>query len=89
VGLGFFFALGNLAILLAFARNGKASIITPLTALYPIVSIPLAIALFDEKISAREATGIFLALASVAALSWPGAPPRLQPINNLQHEIHQ
>lgn len=88
IALGFFFALGNLAILLAFARNGKASIITPLTALYPIVSIPLAIALLGEKISAREATGIFLALASVAALSWPGVPPAPQTINNLQHEIH-
>ena len=88
IGLGFFFALGNLAILIAFAREGKASIITPLTALYPVVSIPLAILLLGEKISAREAIGIFFALGSVAALSWPASPGQPQTINNLQHEIH-
>ena len=88
IGLGFFFALGNLAILIAFARNGKASIITPLTALYPVVSIPLAIMLLDEKISARETIGILCALGSVAALSWPSAPKQPETITNLQHEIH-
>ena len=88
LALGFFFALGNLAILLAFARGGKASIITPLTALYPIVSIPLAVFAFGEKVSLREGTGIFLALVSVAALSWLGGPTQPQTINNLQHEIH-
>jgi transporter family protein len=81
IALGFFFALGNLAILLGFARGGKASIITPLTALYPIVSIPIAVLALEEKISAREAFGIFLALASVVALSW-------QTIDKLQHEVH-
>jgi uncharacterized membrane protein len=88
VGLGFFFALGNLAILIAFAREGKASIITPLTALYPVVSIPLAVLVLDEKVSLREGTGILLALASVVALSWQGSTPQPQTINNLEHEIH-
>ena len=89
IALGFFFALGNLAILQAFSRGGKASIITPLTALYPIVSIPLAVAGFNEKISPREIGGILLALGSVAALSWPStSPPAAQTINNLQHEVH-
>ena len=91
LALGFFFALGNLAILLAFARNGKASVITPLTALYPVVSIPLAIVGFGETISLRELSGILFALASVAALSWRGrqekAPPAA-PQANLHHEIH-
>jgi uncharacterized membrane protein len=89
IALGFFFALGNLAILLAFARGGKASIITPLTALYPIVSIPLAVVGLGEKLSAREGYGIFLALASVAALSWQGSMSRPKSVNNLQHEVHQ
>ncbi len=75
IALGFFFALGNLAILLAFARNGKASVITPLTALYPVVSIPFAIIFLNEKTSLRETVGIFLALASVAALAWPTSTP--------------
>lgn len=68
VGQGFFLALGNFAVLAAFADQGKASIVTPLTALYPVVSVPIAILFLGEKIGTREAVGIFLALASVAAL---------------------
>jgi uncharacterized membrane protein len=88
IGLGFSFALGNLAILLAFARNGKASIITPLTALYPVVSIPLSLLAFKETITAREFWGILLALGSVAALSSQGAASQPETVNTLHHEIH-
>jgi len=61
--------LGSFATLLVFASQGKASIITPLAALYPVVSVPIAILFLGERISLREAAGIFLALGSVAALS--------------------
>ncbi len=73
VGQGFFLALGNFAVLAAFANQGKASIVTPLTALYPVVSVPIAILFLGETIGPREAVGIFLALASVAALSCESA----------------
>ena len=69
IGQGFFLALGSLAILLAFASQGKASIIAPLAALYPVVSVPIAILALGEKVGVREAVGILLALASMAALS--------------------
>ena len=69
VGQGFFLALGNFAVLAAFADQGKASVVAPLTALYPVVSVPIAILFLGEKIGAREAVGIFMALVSVAALS--------------------
>ncbi|MBI2948836.1 MAG: DMT family transporter [Verrucomicrobia bacterium] len=68
--LGLFFGLGNYALLAAFARDGKASIITPLTALYPVVSVPVAVFFLGEKVGAREWAGISLALASVVALSY-------------------
>ena len=68
IAQGFFLALGNYAVLAAFANQGKASIITPLTALYPLVSVPVAIFFLGEKIGAREGSGIILALVSVAAL---------------------
>jgi drug/metabolite transporter (DMT)-like permease len=71
VALGFTFALGNLALLFAFAREGKASVITPLAGLYPIVSIPLAMLIFGERVGSREAFAILCALAGVAAVSWP------------------
>ncbi len=69
IGQGFFLALGNLAVLVAFADQGKASIVTPLTALYPVVSVPIAIGFLGERVGTREAIGILLALASVAMLS--------------------
>jgi transporter family protein len=67
--LGFTFAIGNFALLAAFANNGKASVITPLAALYPAVSIPIAIVLLHERVGWREMIGIALALISALALS--------------------
>lgn len=74
VALGLFFGLGNLAVLLAFAHSGKASVITPLTGLYSIVSVPAAILFFGEKVSVREWAGIGLALAAVVALAHETPP---------------
>ncbi len=77
IGQGFFLALGNFAVLAAFAGHGRASVITPLTALYPLVSLPIAIGVLGEHIAPREAIGIVLALVSVVALSHetPSTPP--------------
>jgi transporter family protein len=70
IALGLFFSIGNFAILAAFAAGGKASIITPLTALYPAVGIPLVILFFKEGLGVRESVGIVLALLSAVALAW-------------------
>src|SRR5262249_12619899 len=40
--LGFFLAFGNYAVVLAYA-DGKASVITPLAGLYPVISVPVAV----------------------------------------------
>lgn len=66
---GLFLGLGNYALLIAFARGGKASVITPLTGLYPAVSIPLAILFLGERMAPRETLAIALALVSVVALA--------------------
>ncbi len=68
--IGLTFSFGNYAILLAFERNGKASIIAPISGLYPIVSIPIAMVCFEEHLTLRETLGIVLALVSVVALAW-------------------
>jgi drug/metabolite transporter (DMT)-like permease len=68
--VGFTLALGNLTVLLAFASGGKASIISPLAGLYPLVSIPIAIAVLGERLGWRESLGIVCALAAVALLSY-------------------
>jgi len=84
--VGFTLGFGNLAILAAFARGGKASIITPLTGLYPVVSVPIAVCFLKETVGAREAIGIALALLSVVALSHEKRPVEpeisLQPITS-------
>lgn len=78
--VGFTLALGNFAVLAAFANHGKASIISPLTNLYPLVSIPIAILALDEKLNSwREGAGIVLALASVAMLSYETPSPAALP----------
>lgn len=68
LAIGLLLGLGNLTVLAAYAR-GKASIITPLTALYPAVTVPLAVIFLHEKVATREWMGIGLSLAAVVALS--------------------
>lgn len=68
--LGFTLALGNWAILAAFSHGGRASIITPMAGLYPLISLPIALWRFGERIDAREAFGIFLALLAVGMLTY-------------------
>ena len=78
LGIGFFLAFGNFAMLVAFAGGGKAAIIAPLGSLYPVISVPIAVLVLGEKVGPREIAGIVIALISVAALSFertPGKPP--------------
>jgi uncharacterized membrane protein len=87
--LGFFLAFGNLAIVVAFARGGKAAVITPLGGLYPVISVPIAVLVLGEHIGSREIIGIACALASVAALSietGPASPPLRSPCTENQSE---
>jgi len=72
--IGFTLAFGNFTILLAFSSGGKASIIAPLAALYPVVSIPIAILALGEPINWRESLGILCALAAVVMLSYQPEP---------------
>lgn len=81
VALGFFFSVGNLALLAAFAREGKASIIAPLASLYPAVSVPIAILFLRESIGWRESAGIILALVSVAAMACESPAEKTSTIN--------
>lgn len=62
-------SLGVFFFLLSLSRGGKASIIVPFTALYPVISIILGLILFKETISLAQGIGIILALISVFLLS--------------------
>jgi len=66
---GVFNALGAWALLAALKSGGKASIVTPFTALYPIVVVFLAPFILHESISGLQAGGIVCALIAVVLLS--------------------
>jgi uncharacterized membrane protein len=84
--VGLTLALGNFACLVAFAKGGKASIIVPITALYPMISIPIAIFGFGERTNSREAIGIALALLAVLAISIESKAPN--PESSPKNEAH-
>ena len=67
--------LGVLTSMAAFHHGGKASIVTPLIALYPVVTVALAVPFLHERISRRELAGIILALVATAALSYGDEKP--------------
>ncbi len=50
-------------------EKGEASIVLPLTAIYPAITVVLALILLGEKISVYQAIGIALALVAVVLLS--------------------
>jgi bacterial/archaeal transporter family protein len=62
-------ALGAWALLAAMKHGGKASIVVPLTALYPLVTVSLAPWLLHESITLNQAAGVACALIAVALLS--------------------
>jgi transporter family protein len=72
--IGFTLAFGNFTILKAFALDGKASIIGPMSGLFPLVSIPIGVVAFGDRLGAREATVVALALTAVVLLSKQNAP---------------
>jgi len=66
--------LGSLTIFAACRNGGKASVVTLLAALYPILTIAMAMPLLHESIRTREVVAIALALAAGVALSYEGKP---------------
>jgi len=62
--------LGALASFAAYRSGGKASVVTPLAALYPTVTIALAVPLLHERLGLRQVVGVATALAAAMALSY-------------------
>lgn len=69
--VGLLMATGTLALFAAL-RRGKASIVTPLTALYPLVTVILAVAFLNEHFDAMKIVAIAIALVAAMALSKDG-----------------
>ncbi|HTP05478.1 MAG TPA: EamA family transporter [Nitrospirota bacterium] len=61
-------SLGGLLFLHAVSK-GKASVVIPFTALYPLITIILSFTILKETITAQQGMGIVLALISMALLA--------------------
>jgi transporter family protein len=61
--------IGIITFTAALESGGKASIVVPMTALYPLVAIALGVTFLSESISPIQATGIGLALAGIVLMS--------------------
>jgi drug/metabolite transporter (DMT)-like permease len=66
---GLFNGLGVLVTLAAFRKGGKAAVVTPLAALYPVVTVLVAVAFLNEKLNAVQSAGIVGALVGGLLLS--------------------
>jgi len=66
---GVFNALGAWALFAAMKSGGKASIVAPLTALYPLVVVLVAPVILHESINLLQGAGVVCALIAVVLLS--------------------
>jgi transporter family protein len=62
-------ALGSWAILAAMKNGGKASVVVPLTAIYPMVVCVLGPLLLHEHITSKQSVGIAFGLAAIFLLA--------------------
>jgi transporter family protein len=62
-------ALGAWALFAAMKSGGSASIVSPLTALYPLVVIVLAPFILHESITRTQSVGVLCSLIAVTLLS--------------------
>jgi bacterial/archaeal transporter family protein len=66
---GFLNALGAWALLVALRSGGKASIVAPFTALYPLAVVLAAPVILHESVTLLQGLGVLCALAAVILLS--------------------
>ena len=66
--IGVLMGLGSLTLFAAY-RHGKASIVTPFSQLFPIITVLCAVPLYHEPIDMLRGMGIVLALAAGVILS--------------------
>jgi uncharacterized membrane protein len=66
--IGIIAGIGNAAYFAAMAR-GKASIVGPVTSLFPMVTVVLATTMLKERLNRVQIAGLVLALMSAAMLA--------------------
>ena len=62
---GLLVGVGNLVFYQMMSQGGKASTVTPLTSMYPLVTVLLAVPLLGERMNAIQTVGVLLALFAI------------------------
>src|SRR5262245_35615870 len=78
-GAGILGSSGNILLYAALSRGGLASVVVPLTALYPVLTIALAIVFLRERLWRDQLIGLVLAPAAILFLSMEPAPAGAAP----------
>jgi transporter family protein len=60
---------GNIAFFRALVSGGQASIVVPVTALFPLVTVILALTFLRERLGRAQIAGLVLALVAIYLLS--------------------
>jgi len=68
--------LGNWAVFACLEKGAKASVAIPLTALYPLCTVALAMVFLRERPTGLQWIGIAMAVAAGAMLSYESAPAK-------------
>jgi len=66
---GILAVIGNVAVFQSFSSGGLAAIVIPLTNLYPLVTIIIALLIFKEKLNWVNGIGILIVIPAVIMLS--------------------
>jgi transporter family protein len=66
---GLFNGLGVMATLAAYRNGGKAAVVTPLAAVYPVITVLIAVMFLGERLNAIQGAGIALAIVGALLLS--------------------
>ena len=61
--------VGNIAFFQALVKGGKASVVAPVTALFPMVTVLLALMFLKERLGRTQWLGLALAFAAIYLLS--------------------
>ncbi len=65
---GIFIGVGSITFHL-LVKDAKISVVMPLTALYPVITVVLAVLILKEQLSVYQGAGIFLALVAGVLLA--------------------
>lgn len=69
LGNGVLAGIGGLALFAAYRSGGNTSVITAATALYPLITVVLAIVVLRERLSWLQVVGLGFAVAAIIIFS--------------------